>query len=179
MNLFLRRFLGALALDPNTFEDVESDRHAGVQAAVVVLIACLAGGIAARGMATADTRVEGFIIGTALTLGAWAVWALLINSLGTRLLPEPQTHSDTGELMRTIGFAAAPAVFLAFAAIRPAAPMVFALVAAWIIADAVLAVRQSLDYRSTARAITVCVLASAISAGLLFAIALMLTTPVG
>ena len=35
MARFTRRFMGALVLDPVTFEDVEADIHAGGQAAIV------------------------------------------------------------------------------------------------------------------------------------------------
>ena len=178
MALFIARFMGALALDSATFEAVESDRHAWWQSVAVVLLTCVAGGAAAIGFATSDVRAEGFIIGMALTLGALAIWILLITLLGTHVWAEPQTQSDIREVMRTIGFAAAPGVFLAFAAIRPAAPFVFAAVAIWMTADSVLAVRQALDYRSTTRAIAVCVVAALVAAGVVSAFALLFTTTV-
>jgi hypothetical protein len=77
-----------------------------------------------------------------------------------------------------LGYAAAPGVFIAFAYIRPAAPFVFALVAVWMIAAAVLGVRQALDYRSTGRAIGVCLVAWALSFGLLAIVSLVFTKPV-
>jgi fucose 4-O-acetylase-like acetyltransferase len=155
MTRFIRRFIGVLVLDPVAFEDVESDRHAGLQAAIVVLLACIAGGVAAVG--STSMSLAAFATGALVTLGAWVVWALVITTIGTHLVPEPQTDSQPSELLRTIGFATAPGVFSGFAAIRPAAPFVFVVVSVWLIAATVVGVRQALDYRSLGRAVAVCV----------------------
>ena len=61
---------------------------------------------------------------------------------------------------------------------RPAAPFVIAVVSVWMIAAAVVAVRQALDYRSTGRAIGVCVLSWLLSAGVLIATGLIFARPV-
>ncbi len=86
-------------------------------------------------------------------------------ALGTNALAEPQTKSDLPELLRVLGFATAPGVFLALAGMPAAAPVVLVVVAPWMIAAAVVAVRQALDYRSTARAIAVCVAGAVLSFG--------------
>ena len=59
-----------------------------------------------------------------------------------------------------------------------AAPIVLVVVAAWMIAAAVVAVRQALDYRSTARAVAVCVAGAALSFGVMSAAALIFTKKV-
>jgi hypothetical protein len=61
---------------------------------------------------------------------------------------------------------------------RPVAPLIFVIVSAWMIAAAVMAVRQALDYRSTVRAIAVSVVAFLVSAGMLVAIAFTFTARV-
>ena len=174
--MFIRRFFGALVLDPATFEDVEADRHAGGQAATVVLLACVAGGFAAVG--SASTTLTGFLAGMLATLGAWVVWALLITTIGTIILPEPATNSRPGELLRTMGFAAAPGVFYAFGAMRVAAPFAFAVGSIWMVAATVLAVRQALDYRSLGRAIVVAVAAWLVTFAIVAAAGMLLTRPV-
>lgn len=176
MGLFIKRFVGALALDAGTFEDVESDRRAGLQAAAVVLVACVAGGFAA--MSVSSLGASGFAIGMASALGAWIVWAMLVSAIGTRLMPEPQTRSNPRELLRTIGFAAAPGVFYALAAMPAVAPFVFVVVSVWIIAAGVLAVRQALDYRSTGRAVAVCLIGWLLSFGLTAAFGMLFTRQV-
>lgn len=168
--------MGALALDPVTFEDVEADQHAGGQAAIVVLLACTGGGLAAIG--SASITLPTFIAGMAMTLGAWLVWALLITTIGTLLFPEPQTRSRYGELLRTMGFAAAPGLILGFGAMSSAAPFAFAVASIWMMAATVLAVRQALDYRSLSRAVMVCVVAWLLTFGITAVAGMLLTRPV-
>ena len=176
MALFTRRFCGALVLDPATFEDVEADRHAGGQAAAVVLLACAAGGFAALG--SSSMTLPSFLSGMAATMGAWVVWAFAITTIGTLMVPEPQTNSRPTELLRTMGFAAAPGIFYAFGAMRAAAPFALVMASIWMIAATVLAVRQALDYRSLTRAIVVCVAAWLVTFGVVAAVGMLLTRPV-
>lgn len=156
MTLFFSRFMGALALDASAFEGIEADRHAAMQSVLVVMMVCVAGGVAAMGYG--EIGIPAFVSGAIISLGAWLVWAAVITTVGTFALPEPQTRSDLPELLRVLGFAAAPGVFIALAAMRAAAPLVVIVVSLWTIAAAVLGVRQALDYRSTPRALAVCVL---------------------
>ena len=51
---------------------------------------------------------------SAVSLLAWAAWALLTYQIGVRLMPEADTQSDVGELLRTIGFSAAPGMLRIF-----------------------------------------------------------------
>ena len=176
MAMFTRRFFGALVLDPATFEDVEADRHASGQAAAVVLLACVAGGFAAVG--SSAMTLPAFLLGMAATMGAWVVWAFLITTIGTRVIPEPATSSRPGELLRTMGFAAAPGVFLAFGAIPSAAPFAFAVASLWMVCATVLAVRQALDYRSLGRAAIVCVTAWLLTFGIIASAGMLLARPV-
>jgi len=173
MTLFFKRFIGALVLDPGAFEDIESDRYAAMQSVIVVVLACLAGGFGAMGLELVG--VGGFVTGAIVVLGAWLVWVAVIASIGTITFAEPQTRSNLPELLRTLGFAAAPAVFLSFAAMRAAAPLVIVVVSIWMIAAAVIGIRQALDYRSTLRAIAVCVIGWLISFGVIVAISMLFT----
>lgn len=176
MTQFFLRFVGALALNPAAYEDIEADRRSAMQSLIVVLTVTAAGGFAAMGLGLVG--VTGFVTGAIIVLGGWLLWVSLIATIGTTALAEPQTRSNARELLRTLGYAAAPGVFLAFAAMRAAAPLVIAVVSIWMIAAAVVAVRQALDYRSTGRAIAVCALGWALSAGVLIATGLMFARPV-
>ena len=173
MTLFFRRFIGALVLDAGVFEEIEADRHAAMQSVAVVILACFGGGVAVMGLGVSGPA--GFFAGAVIVLGAWMMWVTAIASLGTITFAEPQTNSNLSELLRTLGFAAAPGVFLAFASMRAAAPFVVALVSLWMIAAAVLGLRQALDYRSTTRAIAVCVLGWLISFGMIALVSAMFT----
>lgn len=176
MSRFITRFIGALVLDPSAFEEIEADRRANMQSVLVVLMATAAAGFAAGGLGLVG--IAGFVTGAIVMLGGWLVWVSIIATIGTTVLAEPATKSDARELLRTLGFAAAPGVFFAFAAMRPAAPIVLVVVSAWMLAAAVLAVRQALDYRHLPRAAAVCILSWAISMGLLMLIASLLARPV-
>lgn len=176
MTQFFRRFVGALALDAGAFEDIEASPAADAQSMLVVAAACVAGGIGAVGVGASGAA--GFVIAAVMVLSAWLVWVGLIATIGTRMLPELETHSDVHELLRVLGFAAAPGVFLAFAAMRAAAPLMIAIVSIWMIAAAVIAIRQALDYRTTARAAAVCAIAFLTSAGALTLVALLLSATV-
>jgi len=142
-----------------------------MQSVITVVAVCIAGGVAALGLGL--TGIAGVVTGTLLSLGAWLIWTATIATLGTIALPEPQTKSDLAEVLRVLGFAAAPGVFVAFAAMPAAAPLVLVVVAVWMIAAAVVAVRQALDFKSTTRAIVVCTVAGLVSVSVMMAIALL------
>ena len=171
-----RRFIGALALDAGAFEDIEANRNADMQSIAVVVAVCLAGGVGAMGLGV--TGLTGVAISALMVLGAWLVWASVIALLGTTAMAERQTHSDVHELLRVLGYAAAPGVFLVFAAMRSVATLVISIVCIWMVAAAVVAVRQSLDYRTTVRAAGVCVMAFLLSAGAMTVIALLFSARV-
>lgn len=176
MTLFFRRFIGALALDAGAFEEIESNAAADMQSMLVVAAACVAGGIGAVGLGASSTAQ--FVAATVMVLTAWMVWAGLIATIGTRVMAEDRTRSDVHELLRVLGFAAAPGVFLVFLAMRTVAPLMAVVVLIWMIAAAVLAVKQALDYRGTARAAAVCTVALLVALSIMAGVALMLTRTV-
>ena len=94
-----------------------------------------------------------------VSLGAlvsWLILAYLTYWIGTKLFPEPQTHSTHGELLRTIGFSASPGLLRIFGVIPGLLQIVFLISEIWMLAAMVIAVRQALDYKSTWRAVGVC-----------------------
>ena len=96
--------------------------------------------------------------GTIVALVGWCVWAFLTYFIGTRLLPEPQTKADYGELLRTIGFASAPGLLRVFGVVPGLGSLVFLVAGIWMLVAMVIAVRQALDYTSTSRAVGVCLI---------------------
>lgn len=71
---------------------------------------------------------------------------------------EHDTEADMGQVMRTLAFAQAPGLIRVFGFIPVIGPLIHLVAAIWMIATMVVAVRQSLDYESTGRAIGVVVL---------------------
>lgn len=148
---FGERIGGVLRLQPAVFEEIEADRSATGQALAVVVIASVAAGVGA-GLLLGPVAL---VRETFAALVGWVMWAGVTYLIGARLLPEPGTKTDMGELLRVIGFSYAPNVFNVFAFIPLIGGLVRVVVAFWLLAATVIAVRQALDYKSTARAAAV------------------------
>ena len=170
MSAFLTRMTGAALLNAAVYEEVESDRTATFQAASVVALSSLAAGIGALGSASSAGSLITF---TLLAFAVWGVWAVLTLQIGTRLFPAPRTEADTGQLLRTIGFATAPGVLRALGVIPGTRMLVFAITAVWMLMAMIVAVRQALDYTSTARAFAVCFVGWLLAMGMAIGISVL------
>lgn len=151
MSSFQDRLVRAVKLDAHLYEEVEADAQAMAQAMGVVVLSSVAAGI---GVGRAG--IGGMFWGAVAALLSWYIWAYLTFLIGTKLLPEPQTHATPGELLRTLGFSSAPGFIRALGILPGMASIVFPVAAVWMLAAMVIAVRQALDYSSTWRAVAVC-----------------------
>ena len=154
MTDFKSRIIRAAKLDVNLYEEVEADRNALGQAMWVVVLSSLAAGVGSIAMG----GLGGIMMGTIAALVGWYVWAYLTYLIGTRLLPEPQTKANHSELLRTIGFSSAPGLIRILGIIPGLAKIVYLIASIWMLVAMVIAVRQALDYKSTLRAVGVCVI---------------------
>jgi hypothetical protein len=148
------RMVRAAKLDVNLYEEVEADTGAMGQAIVVVVLSSLAAGIGSLTMG----GLGGVIFGTLAALLGWYIWAYLTYYIGVKFLPEEQTQSNPGELLRTIGFSSAPGLIRVLGIIPGLTGIVFFIASIWMFTAMVIAVRQALDYQSTWRAVGVCVI---------------------
>ena len=166
------RMLGAAALDASTYEEVEVDPRATAQAFWIVVLSSLAAGIGTIGSGAAT--VPGVVITAIAALLTWAAWALVTLQIGGWLLRQPATSVNLSELLRTIGFATTPGLLLVLGALPGATIPTFIVCGVWMLAAMILAVREALDFDSTARAMAVCLvgwllaLTAAVVLGLLF-----------
>jgi hypothetical protein len=154
MSSFSNRVLRSARLDASVYEEVEADPAAFGQAMSVVLMASLAAGIGSIG----HEGIGGLFMGAVSALAGWFIWAGLTYFIGTRILPQPGTQADYGQLLRTLGFASAPGIIRIAGVIPGLMTIVFFVAAFWMLAATVIAVRQALDYDSTARAAAVCLI---------------------
>ncbi len=154
MAIFIDRIIRAAKLDVHLYEEVEADTGAMSQAMGIVVLSSIAAGIGniARG------GPGGILIGTIFALIGWYIWAYLTYFIGTKFLPEPQTEANPGELLRTIGFSSSPGLIRVLGIIPGLAGVVFLVASIWMLVAMVIAVRQALDYKSTLRAVGVCVI---------------------
>ncbi len=173
MSALTDRMLRAARLDVNLYEEVEADTNTMGQATTVVVLASLAAGIGSF----AQGGLAGMIVLTLGTLLGWYVWAYLTYFIGTRMLPEPQTKADLGELLRTIGFSSSPGLIRVIGIIPGVAQPVFFVAGVWMLVAMIIAVRQALDYTTTWRAIAVCVIGWVVQTLLLVLLFLALGVP--
>ncbi|MFO7685735.1 MAG: YIP1 family protein [Desulfobacterales bacterium] len=164
MNLLFERMLRAAKLDTALYEEVEADRTTMGQAMAVVVISSGAAGIGNLG----QSGLGGILTGTLAALLGWYIWALLTYYIGTRWLPEPQTRTDVGELLRTTGFSSSPGVIRILGILPGIGGLVFFVAGIWQLVAMVIAVRQALDYSTNTRAIGVCLIGWIIQGAVLF-----------
>ncbi len=149
---FVSRLIRAVWLEPALYEEVEADRGANLQAFAVVLLSGVAAGV---GDASLTVSVSMVVV----SLVMWLIWALIVLVIGGKLFPEPQTHTDFGEVIRVLGFSTAPGLLRVFGLLPVVGPVVFVVTGVWMLAAMVVAIRQALDYRGILRALGVAVIA--------------------
>ena len=150
---FINRIIRACKLDVSLYEEVEADKSATLQAALVVVLSSLAAGVGAISLGASN-----FLMAPILSLISWYVWAYLIYFIGVKLFPEPNTKADHGQLLRTIGFSSAPGLIRIFGFTPDLMTITFIGGGIWMLVAMIIAVRQALDYESTWRAIGVVVI---------------------
>jgi ATP/ADP translocase len=144
------RMVRAARLDPRLYAEVEADDKATSQAAAVVLLAALAGGVNFPG------QPAFILVGGAMALVSWYLFSYVIYLVGGRLLPEPQTEANFKAVLRAVGFAYAPGVVRLLGIVPELQGPVLFVAFVWTLVATITAVRHALSYTSTWRAIGVC-----------------------
>lgn len=163
MSTLTNRLIGSAQLSAQSYEEVETDPNASVQAVIVVLVSSLA---AAIGTGIRDLGSTLALLFVAIL--SWVIWVLLTLVIGTQLLPGENTRADFSQLLRTTGFSSTPGILRVFGLIPVVGHLIFAAATIWMLFSFVVAVRQALDYTSTARALAVCLLGWIIHGVVLF-----------
>tara|TARA_Y100000748_G_C15282240_1_gene405025 strand:+ start:54 stop:620 length:567 start_codon:yes stop_codon:yes gene_type:complete len=153
MNYF-QRLQKAILLDVSFYEEVEKDKQFNDQAMMTVALVSFFQGFMIAGFAPI-ALIQG-ILGSLIR---FIIWAFFIAFVGTRILPEPDTESNTGELIRTLGFAYAPGLLVVLKALPLVGNFIDPLIVILQLAAMTIAVRQALDFNSTVRAVGVCIVA--------------------
>ncbi len=169
MTQFIDRMIRAAKLDAALYEEVEADKQSLKQAMSVVLLSSIAMGLGNM-HGTAGSLIAG-IVGSLI---GWFVWAYITYFIGVKILPEPQTRADHGELLRTIGFSRSPGLLYVFSIIPGIRLFINPLISIWTLSAMIVAVRQALDYSSTMRAVGVCLIGWLAQTLLLFAMFMLL-----
>lgn len=149
--MLMDRIMGVFRLDSNTFEEIEADRDATTQAALVVLIVALiaaVGGIIGATFAEDGNFLRSFISALVGTFVGWVVWSAITYFVGTSLFGG---QADMGEMLRVIGFAYAPQMLRIIPCVGDIIGFIWSLIAGFI------AVRQGLDLDNTKAFLTIVV----------------------
>jgi hypothetical protein len=141
----------AARLDAHLFEEVEAEKRALPQAALVVFLASAAGGFGSwlAGHAPLHVGIDLFE-----PLVYWLGGSVFTYMVGATFLRGPHTVTDYAEVLRTTGFAFAPGILRALVAVPPSTVFYLApwVADVWMLAAGIVAVRQALDF-TTLRAI--------------------------
>ena len=163
-----QRMIKAAMFDTATYEEIEADRGALDQAIVVVILVTFCGIIG--GMLSALLAgfgvwavVFGLLAGLTFGVARWALWVTALYLVGGVILRTTDTQTSWTELARVVGFAYTPGLLSIFSFVPSVGNFFFWAGFFWTIATVVVAVRQSLDFESTPRAIGVVVLAGLIA----------------
>lgn len=137
----LERMIRAAKLDVEFYETVEHDRGYTGEAFLVVATTALLWGIGQ--WILPGTKFFGSVVGgVAGAIVGWVIWAFITNVVGKQF----GGTSDTGEMLRVLGYASSPMALGIVPGIGHLVGGVWALIAA------VVAVRQGQDF-STGKAV--------------------------
>jgi hypothetical protein len=148
--MFLERVIGVFKLDVNTFEEVEHDANATIQAAMVVAaVAFLSAVGSAIGAIFGDGSIFGSFFGSLIWhFVGWFLWSAITYFVGTSLFNGKATID---EMLRVIGFAQAPLILGIIPCLGWFVGWIWALIASFI------AIRQGLDLDNVNAFLTIAV----------------------
>jgi hypothetical protein len=165
ISTFFNRVFRSIKIDPDVYDEVQKDKTATLSAAFVVVISSLAAGIAAKQLGASS-----FIFAPILSLLSWFVWAYIVYFVGVKLFPDPKTKTSHAALLRAIGFSSAPGIIRVFGFTPELMTVTFIGSALWMLACMVVAVRQTLNFKSLWKALGVVIMSWFVQAFLLISI---------
>jgi len=163
--LFINRIFRSFKIDPEVFAEVQKDKNATIPAAVVVVLSSTAAGIGATSFG-----VGNFIFAPVFSLISWFVWAYIVYFVGVKLFPDPKTKTTQFSLLRAIGFSSAPGIIRIFGFNEDLTTVTFIGSAFWMLACMIVAVKETLNYKSLWKALGVVIISWFVQAFFLLAI---------
>ena len=163
--LFLNRIFRSVKIDPEVFNEVQKDKNATVSAAVVVILSSSAAGIGAASLGASN-----FILAPIFSLVSWFVWAYIVYFVGVKLFPDPKTKTTQFALLRAIGFSSAPGIIRIFGFNEDLMTVTFIGSAFWMLVCMIVAVKETLNYKSLWKAFGVVIISWFVQAFILLVI---------
>ena len=165
ISLFLNRIFRSVKIDPEVFNEVQKDKKATLSAAFVVILSSSAAGVGAVSLGASN-----FILAPIFSLISWFVWAYIVYFVGVKLFPDPKTKTTQFALLRAIGFSSAPGIIRIFGFNESLMTVTFIGSAFWMLVCMVVAVKETLNYKSLWKSLGVVIISWFVQAFLLLAI---------
>jgi hypothetical protein len=154
IKLFLNRIYRSVKIEPEVFDEVQRDKNATIAAGIVVVLSSLAAGVGASHLGGVN-----FFLAPGLSLISWFVWAYIVYFVGVKLFPDLKTKTSHTALLRSIGFSSAPGIIRVLGFNQELMSVTFIGSAFWMLACMVVAVKQTLNYKSLWKALGVVIIA--------------------
>jgi hypothetical protein len=145
--------LWASLLRADTYEEVEADRSSFAQALLIVIVACAAGGVSSYVLGTrpelpTDQMAMQVALAAIEPLILWVGGSAFAYMVGSSFFRGAETETDFAEVLRTTGFAFAPAWLRLLSVVTPATLGLAVDLATrlWVFVAVVIAIRQALDF---------------------------------
>jgi|TARA_B110000971_G_scaffold89557_1_gene92116 hypothetical protein len=167
-SLFFTRIYRSVKIDPEVFNEVQKDKSATISAAIVVILSSSAAGIGAASLGAGN-----FILAPIFSLISWFVWAYIVYFVGVKLFPDTKTKTTQFALLRAIGFSSAPGIIRIFGFNEELMTVTFIGSAFWMLACMVVAVKETLNYKSLWKALGVVIISWFVQAFVLITIVAM------
>ena len=100
----LQRSIGAAKLDVPIIEEIEADESSTTEAGAVLIVSSIIGSLGGLFI----NGIWGFIVVLIIQLVGWYIWAWASAEIARRMFNSSTT--DTGEMLRVIGYGSAPRV---------------------------------------------------------------------
>ena len=165
IKLFANRIIRSVKIDPEVLNDVQKDKNATLSAGIVVLLSSTAAGIGATSLGGGN-----FILAPIFSLISWFVWAYIVYFVGVKLFPDPKTKTTQFALLRAIGFSSAPGIIRIFGFNESLMAVTFIGSAFWMLVCMIVAVRETLNYKSLWKALGVVIISWFVQAFILLSI---------
>ena len=165
ISLFLNRIFRSVKIDPEVFNEVQKDKNATISAAIVVILSSSAAGIGAASLGASN-----FLLAPVFSLISWFVWAYIVYFVGVKLFPETKTKTTQFALLRAIGYSSAPGIIRVFGFNEELMTVTFIGSAFWMLACMVVAVKETLNYKSLWKALGVVIISWFVQAFVLLVI---------
>ena len=165
ISLFLNRIFRVVKIDPDVFNEIQKDKNATISAAIVVVLSSSAAGIGAISLGASN-----FMLAPFFSLISWFVWAYIVYFVGVKLFPDTKTKTTQASLLRAIGFSSAPGIIRIFGFNEDLMTVTFVGSAFWMLVCMVVAVKETLNYKSLWKAFGVVIISWFVQAFVLLAI---------